>query len=140
MRYIFLSFVLIGCIKSKEDVGREKLLIGTWFNTEAIEKGFVENKTVYLPDGLVNWFAVIKTSETNFPPLVGYGTWYIRKGFLYCTMEKSNVSYFVPDGFTSADQIISLTSNQFVHIRSQDSRKIIEHRISKENSLELIEN
>lgn len=134
-----LSFILFGC-KSQEDTKNEKLLVGTWLSTQTIEKGFVvEDKTIYLPNGLANWFSEIKNGDTNLPPLVGFGTWHVKKDFLHYTMKKSNIPDLVPDGFTTSDQIISLTSNQFVRIRSQDGQKIIEHRISKENSLELLD-
>jgi len=44
------------------------------------------------------------------------GTWKIRDGHLHYTIESSNISELVPNGFSTENPILSVTDREFIYV------------------------
>ena len=97
------------------DLELEKKIIGTW-QGQPVRAGdvIVEGKTIYLPGGRMNLAGRIIFPDGQ-RQVIGSGRWQVKEGYLHWTVETSNVSEMIPNGFSSADKIVSVTEAEFTY-------------------------
>src|SRR5204862_369092 len=128
-----IAVILCACAsvdtQPMDDLSLEKRLQHTWsFHGVGSNHAIVDGETTYLPGGVMNLFGHTTQDGTVHTDL-GSGTWYVKNGYLYYTLAKSNFSREIPNGFTSADKIVRVTETEFTYISSHNGRTITEHRI-----------
>jgi len=135
MRNVVLRLTLLctlvicfGCGR-ESDAGLTRRIEGTWAGTESTPDGLVlRGETTYLPGGRMNLRGSILYGEATHP-IIGSGTWQVRDGYLHYTLETSNVSDFLPDGYSSADQILKVTDTELIYRSSGSGKTKVEQRV-----------
>lgn len=60
---------------------------------------------------------------------IGSGTWEVRQGYLHYTLETSTISDLLPNGYASADKIVSVTEKEFAYVSSRNGQTKIDYRV-----------
>ena len=125
---VAIASLLCACEQSK-DTKWEQSLLGTWQHTEAEPNGLImDGQTTYLPSGRMNISGSIKF-QGNERQIIGSGNWQVKKGYLHYTLEVSNVSDILPNGFASADKIVSVTDKEYTYVDTTSGQTKIEYRV-----------
>lgn len=111
-----------------QDSKWQQALIGTWRHHEVDGEEEVDGQTHYLPDGKMTMAGMIK-SAGNARQVNGTGTWGVKEGHLHYKVETSSMPDLIPDGFTSADKIISVTDTEFTYIDADSGDTTVETRV-----------
>lgn len=130
--FVLAAMTLSACssinTRSTDDLSLEQRLQHTWSYRESSPDVMVEGETTYLPDGVMNLHGHYRYKETT-GAIIGSGTWHVKNGYLYFTVTKSNVARMIPNGFTSADKLVSVDDKELKFVDSATGRIVTERRI-----------
>lgn len=120
--------LLVGC-DAISDSNMEKALIGSWDNKKVTPEGIVfEGRTTFIKGGIQN-FTGTATKNGESIPIVASGTWKVKDGQLHYTVDRSNIPQVIPNGFTSADKIVSVDDKESIYVDSHHQETIVETRV-----------
>jgi len=131
-----IAAALSSCGRSN-DSKFEKQLYGTW-QSEPMEskEAKLEGETRYVPGGRMTISGRIVFRHALLPDeqraITGSGQWHVKDGYLHYTLETSNISDILPNGFSSADKIIGITDTEFTYVDSSSGRTKVDRRLRHE--------
>src|SRR5207247_10759100 len=104
-----IAVILCACAsvdtQPMDDLSLEKRLQHTWsFHGVGSNHTIVDGETTYLPGGVMNLFGHTRHNGTDHTDL-GSGAWYVKNGYLYYTLVRSNYSRETQNRFTSMDKL-----------------------------------
>ena len=128
--FLFVAMAISGCASVGDDRVDDATLTQRLQHTWAAEPDDVQidGETTYLPEGVVNFLGHFR-HDGKIYAVLGSGTWHVKDGYLHYTVTHSNLPSMVPDGFASADKIVSVTNSELIYVSAADGRKTIEHRV-----------
>lgn len=98
------------------DTELTETLLGLWEGDYTTPEGvYLHGRTQYLTGGVWNHSGIIEFQGQRLP-LILSGRWEIKNGYRHYTVQSSNMPQFIPNGFASADQILSLDEDEFVYL------------------------
>jgi hypothetical protein len=104
-----------GC-KASHDRSWTRMLLGTWRHESILPSGIVvKGDTTYFEKGTWSTYGSIISAQGEVRTLLS-GTWKIRDGHLHYTIESSNISELVPNGFSTENPILSVTDREFIYV------------------------
>ncbi|MFQ5755671.1 MAG: hypothetical protein ACE5H7_06185 [Acidiferrobacterales bacterium] len=115
--------------KTDEDIRLERELVGTWeATTQTLEGATLHVQFTLLQGGKISWrgYTAYQGQKT---PVILSGSWQVRRSYLQYTVESSNVPSVIPNGFTSANKILSVSDTELKHVDGLDGKTKIISRI-----------
>lgn len=115
--------------KKNGDTDLEKLVIGTWEQkVDQPDGSMILGRTTYIQGGVFNLRGTITKKDKQIQ-IVGSGTWKVKDSMLHWTLETSNVPQFLPNGFKSADKIVSVNDKELTLLDPETQEKRSSQRV-----------
>ena len=107
----------------------EKAIVGTWEYRGSTPEGvFIEVRTSYAPSGHLTAMGKA-TFQGQQHPLIVSGRWQVKDSYLHSTVDTSNVPFLIPNGFTDAVEIISISAHELTYRDSMAGQTVVESRV-----------
>ena len=120
--------ITVGACNQNRDAEYTEALLGTWVMQDMMEGGAVlDAETTFLSGGRVNWSGRISYQGQSVP-IIASGTWRVENGHLHYTVETSNITELLPNGFASADSIVSVSAKEYVYVSGSEGETVVEQR------------
>jgi hypothetical protein len=125
---VTIALLFCGCQQDK-DGSLSQALIGTWHCIQTNPDGLtIDRNVTFSPEGTMSMSGNYKFRGRVWL-INASGTWHVKDGYFDYTVQTSNMPKLIPNGFSSADHIVSVTGTEYTYVDGQNGKTTVETRV-----------